>query len=406
MTQFVTTSKYYGLLDNLVTAFAPASLTNANLKWEANISRNIGLDLGLFHDKVQLSADYYRNKTKDLLVNVTVPTSSGYTSQVQNVGATANNGFELQLSGSPIQNKNFSWNVSFNISTNKNKILSLGNQESFLVTSNWAGSANAFDYIVKVGSEVGTMYGLVNDGFYKIDDFNYDASTGAYTLKDGIVSDADIAGTIQPGTIKFKDLNGDGKVTIDDDRTVIGNANPSYFGGINQQFVYKNFDMSIFLNFQVGNGIVNDNKLEFTSGYTDNANLLAIEKNRWRNVNAQGDLVTDPTELAALNKSATLWTPLKTAYSWTPQSWAVEDGSFLRVNNITLGYSLPQTLTKKMHIQKFRMYATVNNIAVITGYSGYDPEVNTRRSTPMTSGVDFSAYPRARSFILGVNVSF
>lgn len=406
MTQFVTTSKYYGLLDNLVTAFAPASLTNANLKWEANISRNIGLDLGLFHDKVQLSADYYRNKTKDLLVNVTVPTSSGYTSQVQNVGATANNGFELQLSGSPIQNKNFSWNVSFNISTNKNKILSLGNQESFLVTSNWAGSANAFDYIVKVGSEVGTMYGLVNDGYYKIDDFNYDASTGAYTLKDGIVSDADIAGTIQPGTIKFKDLNGDGKVTIDDDRTVIGNANPSYFGGINQQFVYKNFDMSVFLNFQVGNDIVNDNKLEFTSGYTDNANLLAIEKNRWRNVNAQGEVVTDPTALAALNKNATLWTPLKTAYSWTPQSWAIEDGSFLRVNNITLGYSLPQTLTKKMHIQKFRMYATVNNVAVITGYSGYDPEVNTRRSTPMTAGVDFSAYPRARSFIFGVNVSF
>lgn len=406
MTQFTTNSKYYGLLDNLVTAFAPASLTNANLKWEANISRDLGLDLGFFKDRLQVTADYYRNKTKDLLVNVTVPTSSGYTSQVQNVGATSNNGFELQLSGSPILTKNFSWNVSFNISSNKNKILSLGNQQSFLVTSNWAGSANAYDYIVKVGSEVGTMYGLVNDGFYKIDDFNYDATTGAYTLKDGVVSDDEIAGTIRPGTIKFKDLNGDGKVTIDDDRTVIGNANPKYFGGINQQFVYKNFDMSVFLNFQVGNDIVNDNKLEFTSGYTDNANLLAIENNRWRNVNAAGETLTDPVALAALNQNATLWTPLKTAYSWTPQSWAIEDGSFLRVNNITLGYSLPQSITKKAHIQKFRMYATVNNIAVITGYSGYDPEVNTRRSTPMTPGVDFSAYPRAKSFIFGVNVTF
>ena len=406
LTQFITNAKYYGLQDNLVTAFAPAALTNANLKWESNISRNLGLDLSFFKDRLQVSADYYRNKTKDLLVNVTVPTSSGYTSQVQNVGATSNNGVELQIGGSPIVNKDFTWNVNFNISFNKNKILSLGNQQSFLVSSGWAGAANAFDYIVKVGSEVGQMYGLVNDGFYTVDDFNYDASTNTYTLKDGVVSDAEIAGTLRPGVIKYKDISGDGKVTIDEDRRIIGNANPKYFGGINQQFYFKGFDMSIFLNFQVGNDIVNDNKLEFTSGYTDYANVLSIEKDRWRNLNDAGELVTDPAGLAALNKNAKLWTPLKTAYSWTPQSWAIEDGSFLRINNITLGYSLPQAVLKKSGIRRFRVYGTVNNLAVITGYSGYDPEVNARRSTPMTPGVDFSAYPRARSFIVGVNVGF
>lgn len=407
LTQFVTTGSYYGLDNQLTTGFAPASLTNANLKWESNISRDLGLDVSFLHNRLQLSADYYRNKTKDLLVNVAVPGTSGYTTQIQNVGATSNNGFELQLNALPVQSKAFSWNISFNISANQNKILSLGNQQSFVVNSNWAGSANPADFLIKVGAPVGSMYGYVNDGFYKISDFNYDASSGTYTLKAGQPDDGSVTGTKpQPGTIKLKSLSGDTVITPYTDEKIIGNANPKFFGGINQQFTYKNFDMSIFLNFQYGNNIVNDNKLEFSSGYTQDANLLAIEKNRWRTVNDAGQVVADPTALAALNAKATLWQPVKTGQAWMPQSWAVEDGSFLRINNITLGYSLPQIITKRMHIQKFRAYVTVNNLAVITSYSGYDPEVNTRRSTPMTPGVDYSAYPRAKSFIFGLNITF
>jgi len=407
LTQFNTSQNYYGLQNQLVTAFGSAALANSLLTWESNISRNVGLDFSLFNNHVQISADYYRNKTKDLLVAVPVPTTSGYTTQIQNVGSTSNNGFELQLNSSIVQKKNFTWNASFNISFNQNKILSLGRQNSYLQSSGWAGGANPADYIVKVGAPVGSMYGLINDGFYKVDDFDYDANTQTYTLKPGVPNDISVTGlTPQPGIIKYKDLNGDSLVNYNDDATIIGNANPKFFGGLNQQFTYKNFDLSIFVNFQYGNDIFNDNKIEFGSGYTPNANLLAIEKNRWRTVDENGNVVTDPKALADLNKNATLWRPITTGSAFYPQSYAVEDGSFLRLNNITLGYTLPQSLTQKIKIQRFRAYVTLNNLAVLTNYSGYDPEVNTRRSTPVTPGIDFSAYPRSTSYIFGINATF
>jgi TonB-linked SusC/RagA family outer membrane protein len=406
LTQFNTDQNYYGLQNQLVTAFGSASLSNAFLKWESNVTRNIGFDFSLFNNHAQFSLDYYRNKTKDLLVNVTVPTTSGYVNQIQNVGATSNNGFEAQVSASVIQKRNFSWNASFNISFNQNKILSLGRQTSILWTSGWAGSNNPADYITKVGYPVGSMYGLVNDGYYTVDDFDYDPTRQTYTLKPGVPNDVSVTGlNPQPGIIKYKDLNGDSVVNSKDER-IIGNANPKFFGGLNQQFQYKNFDLSIFINFQYGNDIFNDNKLEFGSGYTPNANLLSIENSRWKTIDANGNVVTDPKALSELNKNATLWRPITTGSAFYPQSWAVEDGSFIRINNITFGYSLPSSLIKKMRMQRFRAYVTVNNLAVITNYSGYDPEVNTRRSTPMTPGVDFSAYPRSTSYIFGLNVTF
>ena len=407
LTEFNTNNNYYGLQNQLVTAFGSAGLANALLTWESNISRNVGLDFSLFNNHVQFSLDYYRNKTKNLLVNNPVPTTSGYTNQIQNVGSTSNNGFEAQVNSSIIETKNFSWNASFNISFNRNKVLSLGRQTSFLVSSGWAGSNNPADFIVKVGSPVGSMYGLVNDGFYTVNDFNYDPTTQTYTLKPKVADDSKVTGlTPQPGNVKYKDLNGDGIVDYNTDAAIIGNANPDFFGGLNQQFTYKNFDLSVFVNFQYGNDIYNANKIEFSSGYTPNANLLAIENNRWKTIDANGNVVTDPTQLAALNKNATLWKPITTGSAFYPQSWGVEKGSFLRLNNITFGYTLPANLTKKVGIQRFRAYATLNNLAVITNYSGYDPEVNTRRSTPMTPGVDFSAYPRSTSYIFGVNVTF
>jgi len=407
LTQFNTDKNYYGLNNQLVTAFGSASLSNALLTWESNVSRNVGLDFSLFKNRLQLSFDYYRNKTKDLLVNVPVPTTSGYTTQIQNVGSTANNGVEVQLNSTIMETKNFSWNASFNVSFNQNKVLSLGKQNFFLQSSGWAGSNNPTDYIVKVGAPVGSMYGLVNDGFYTVDDFNYDEATQTYTLKDKVPDDNKVTGlAAQPGIIKYKDLDGDGIVDFNTDATIIGNANPKYFGGLNQQFVYKSFDLSVFINFQYGNDIYNDNKLEFGSGYTPNANLLSIENNRWKTIDANGNVVTDPAALAALNKNATLWQPITTGSAFYPQSWAVEDGSFARLNNVTFGYTLPRSLTEKVNIQKFRAYVTMNNLAVLTNYSGYDPEVNTRRSTPMTAGVDFSAYPRSTSYIFGVNVTF
>jgi hypothetical protein len=318
-----------------------------------------------------------------------------------------------------MQRSSFQWTANFNISFNQNKVTDLGPQLSYLQNSNWAGSGNPSDFIVKVGSPVGAMWGLKNDGFYKTSDFNYNPATRVYTPKPGLVNDQSItASTPMPGSIKYKSIDGDTIVTATD-RTIIGNAQPKFFGGLSQNFSYKGFDLSIFINFQYGNKVYNYNKLEFASGYTPGANLLGFMKNRWHTVdgngivyegtNSAGQVVgASPDSLNRLNAGAKYWIPLvgSSATTFSPNSWAVEDASFIRINNITLGYSLPPSVIRKLHVSRFRVYATVNNVATITGYSGYDPEVSTRLNTPVTPGVDYSAYPRSRSYVAGVNVTF
>ena len=401
------TGTTYGINNLGSIGFVPQSkLANPDLVWEKTISKNIGLDLGFLNNRITLTADAYKNTSKDLLLNVPIPAQSGYTNQIQNRGTTLNKGVELQIVATPIQSKNFSWTTSFNISYNKNIVKSLGGTNSFLINSGWGLASNPADYIVREGDPVGSMYGYVTDGFYTIDDFNYNAATQIYTLKAGVANNFAVTSVApQPGTLKFKNLTGDSAIDANLDRTIIGNANPKYFGGFNQQFTYKNWDLSAFINFQVGNDVYNANKLEFTSGYTPNSNLLEIVKDRWTNIDAQGNTVKDPTQLAALNTNAKIWTPSKAAQSFVLHSWAVEDGSFLRINNISLGYTLPVSFTKKAGISRFRIYGTVNNLKVFTNYSGYDPEVSARRSSPITQGVDYSAYPKSRSYIFGVNVT-
>jgi len=260
------------------------------------------------------------------------------------------------------------------------------------------------DYLVEVGKPIGLMYGFVTDGFYKIEDFNYNSSTGAYTLKTGIAANG-VYGAPQPGMLKWKDLNGDGVITPDGDRQVIGNANPDFIGGWTNQIAYKNFDLSVFVNFVVGNDIYNANKLEWTDGAFSNLNMLGIMNQRFTNINDQGIRITDPTELAKLNANATIWSPVR-VQRWWLHSWAIEDGSYLRFNNITLGYTLPKKVLDKVKISNVRIYGTVNNLATITDYTGYDPDVTARRSDPLTPGVDFAAYPRSRTWLIGINVTF
>jgi hypothetical protein len=172
--------------------------------------------------------------------------------------------------------------------------------------------------------------------------------------------------------------------------------------------MYKNFDASIFVNFVYGNNILNANKIEFTNAFTPDANVLSLEKDRWRFTDpTNGQLVTEPNALAALNANAKVWIPSQTtgAGAFVLHSWAVEDGSFLRVNNISIGYTVPSKTLRRYNISKLRFYFTVNNLATLTNYSGYDPEVNARRTTPTTPGVDYSAYPRARTFLFGMNLT-
>lgn len=394
----------YAFNHSILPGLAPVALSNPDLRWEKNTTQNYGLDLSLFSNKVQLTMDFYKNTAKDLLLAVAIPPTTGYNSQLQNIGATTNTGLEIQIGATPLQKKDFTWNTNFNIAFNKNEVKSLGGLQQQTRNSGWQGSDGVDDYLVKVGEPVGLMYGFVTDGFYTVNDFNYNTTTKIYTIKPGIATNG-VYGTPQPGMLKWRDLNGDGTITADGDRKVIGNANPKFTGGWTNQFSYKNIDLSIFVNFVVGNDIYNANKIEWTDGAFGNLNMLNTMKDRWTNINAAGQVVTDPAELTALNANAKIWSPVR-VQRWWLHSWAVEDGSYLRFNNITLGYTLPKKLLSKIRISNIRFYGTVNNLATITNYSGYDPDVTARRSDPLTPGVDFAAYPRAKTWLFGVNVTF
>jgi hypothetical protein len=264
------------------------------------------------------------------------------------------------------------------------------------------------------------MYGYVTDGMYTFDDFTYNTTTRSWDLAAGVPSNTTLisANYFGPGTLKFKDISGpngapDGVIDAHD-KTVIGNANPKHTGGFNLNAQYKGFDLMGAFNWTFGNNIYNANKLDFSSyllsrKYQNLTTDMALA-NRFTIIDPQtGNNVAsgqfgNPARLKEINENASIWHPLMTQ---TPlHSWAVEDGSFLRLNTLTLGYTLPARLVKRVGAGSIRFYASGYNLFVLTNYSGYDPEVDTRRNPPVTPGVDYSAYPKSRSFLGGINVTF
>lgn len=409
---FYTPASTYGYTGGVgvITGSAPGNImANPNIKWEATVSKNAGLDFTIFNKKVYGAIDAYITDTKDLLLLAKIPQTSGYEYQFQNSGKTQNKGLEFSLGAIIVGNENFTWKTDFNIATNKNTIKSLGSltqsgTDYYLVPSGWVN--NLFDFKVQVNQPVGMFYGYVTEGRYEVSDFDFNAANNTYKLKDGIPTSTSVAlgnRAAQPGDLKLRDLNGDGIIDTKD-QTDLGNAQPKFYGGFNQTFKYKNFDMSMFFNFSVGNKVYNANKIEFTTKYqyTDQ-NMLGEMADRWRWFNDDGIKVTDPAALTALNANTSLWTP--TGGNYFLHSYAIEDGSFLRLNNVTVGYSLPKDALSMLGITNLRLYATANNVFTITGYSGYDPEVSTRKST-LTPAVDYAAFPRSRFFLTGVDITF
>ena len=385
-------------------------LSNPKLKWETTVTRNLGLDFGLFKQRLSGSVEVYKNTTRDLLISATIPSSTGYSTQWQNIGQTSNKGLEVVLNGVLIEKKDFRLAFSFNIGFNKNRIDKLGETKSWEQSSGWAPSDGPIgDYFIEEGGQIGSMYGYETEGMYSFDDFNY--NDGTYTLKEGISNNSSLirAKWFWPGTLKLKDQNGDLIVNSANDKVVIGNANPKHTGGFNLTAQYKGFDCSTFLNWVYGNNIYNANKLYFTtfasSRYFKNILNIMNSDNRFIYFSKEtGVAVSDPSELQAMNQNATMWSPaMSTAVL---HSWAIEDGSFLRLNNITIGYSLPKKFLNKFSIEKLRFYVTAYNLWTWTNYSGYDPEVDIQRSTPLTPGVDWCAYPRSRSLNVGLNLEF
>ncbi|MCB0438836.1 MAG: TonB-dependent receptor [Mangrovimonas sp.] len=387
--------------------WAPSDvLENPDLKWETMVTRNIGMDFSLFNGRLGGTFEVYRNTTKDLLLEFRVP-GSGYDTQFRNVGENQNEGIEVALNAKIIDKPDYGIDFSFNISKNTNEIISLGSLEPFNKYSGWASSDIPYDFLVSPGESLGVMVGYKNDGRYEVSDFDY--VNGEYILKDGVADATEVLGNqVVPGSMKLKDINGDGIVDIDD-ITKIGNAQPDFTGGFVLNAFAYGFDLTAAFNFSYGNDVYNANKIEYTTanrnGQYRNLGAEMASGSRWTNIDpSTGSLVTDPTQLEALNANTTMWSPYMNNYVFS--DWAVEDGSFLRLNTLTLGYSLPNSAIEKIGLTKLRFYLTGYNVALWTSYSGLDPEASTRRKDPFTPGVDYSAYPRSRQFIFGVNLNF
>jgi TonB-linked SusC/RagA family outer membrane protein len=385
---------------------ASNTLANPDLKWETTVTKNLGLDFDLFRGRISGSVEAYKNTTEDLLINFPVP-GTGYATQYRNMGEVQNTGIEASLNVSAIEKEDYGLSFSFNIGFNKNKINSLGVMDDFGQNTNWASTQIGNDYVVNVGEPIGLMYGFQSDGRYEVSDFDYNAGTGTYTLKSGVV-DNQWLGNVMPGTMKLKDLNGDGIVDVND-QTIIGDSNPKHTGGFVINAYAYGFDLSAAFNWSVGNDIYNANKIEFTTSNQNaqyrNLSTIMADGNRWTNLDpVSGQLVTDPVQLEAMNANTTMWSPYMSRFVFS--DWAVEDGSFLRLNTLTLGYTVPESLISQIGISKLRFYATANNVFIITDYSGLDPEVSTRRRTPLTPGVDYSPFPRSRQLVFGLNLNF
>ena len=389
--------------------WAPSkTMANPDLKWETTITRNLGLDFTVLGGKLNGTIEAYLNTTTDLLIQFPVG-GTGYDTQYRNMGKTENKGIEASINWTIVNKKD--WGVSFNanIGFNKNTIKDLGMMNDFGAETYWASSEIGNDFWIAKGGSVGQMYGYRSDGRYEASDFvGYDAATDSWILKEGVVDASAVVGKIRPGSMKLKNIDGseDNKVTTDD-REIIGDANPLHTGGFGINAYAYGFDLSANFNWSFGNDVYNANKIEFTqTGKYQYRNMTSemADGKRWTNLRADGTLSTDLEELAAMNANTTMWSPLTDRMIFS--DWAVEDGSFLRLNTLTLGYTLPKSLLSKVKIQNLRFYVTGYNLFCLTSYTGYDPEVSTIRKTNLTPGVDYSAYPKSRQFVVGVNLNF
>lgn len=402
LSQDLYTTTKYGVGQTVATVLTSKQLANADLRWEASQSTNIGVDAGFAKDRLTITADLFRKDTKDLLMQAAIPAVGGFSSQWQNVGKIRNDGIELSLHSVNLDTKGgFFWSTDFNISFIRNEVLAIADDAKYMYTnSKWNSEYNGNDYRVAVGSAIGQIYGYVYDGVYQDSDFVQDAVTGEMKLKPGItdisehaalfetLADGTRRSKLAPGYVKYKDIDGDGEITTND-RTVIGNGTPKGFGGLTNTFAYKGIDLNFTFTFSYGNQIYNATRMFACQSQDERANMMAEVADRWTPSNASNAV------------------PAWNGYVKNElYSRFVEDGSYFRFKNITLGYTLPEKLTRKAYISRLRFYVSAQNLFVASGYSGYDPEVSMAASNPMTPGLDWGAYPKSRIVTMGLDIKF
>ncbi|TLX75773.1 TonB-dependent receptor [Labilibacter sediminis] len=396
---YTTGNGYYFGNSNYYNGVYQGSLSNTNLKWETTQQYNAGVEMGFFKNRVIVDAEVYYKLTDDLLLDALIPLSIGFSGVKENQGSISNRGLELSLQTVNIHNKNFKWTSSFNISFNRNEVRKLSEGETERLYNPNVGGIYSEEniYGLFVGEPVGLMYGYKMDGIYQVDDFIQDPATGEIRLKEGVTDIQHTAGTLGPGLPKYADLNKDGIVN-EDDRTIIGNPNPLHHGGFQNSFTYKNIDLAFLFTWSYGNDIFNGNRAVFgVSGTQRNRNLLDEVANRWTYDN--------PIEYGVWAVPNNTHSYLTVHAGKKMSDFWIEDGSYLRLKNIALGYSLPKRLLKNSPIESVRFSATVDNLFVLTKYSGYDPEVSVKNEA-LKKGIDYSAYPKGQTFTFGLNMTF
>jgi TonB-linked SusC/RagA family outer membrane protein len=354
------------------TGIGPAQIANPDLSWETTSQTDLGLDIGLFNSRVTITADAYVKRTRDLLLNVTVPSTSGFSSAIKNLGRVENKGIEVGIMSRNLTG-DLQWTTELNFSTNKNTVLDIGGAAQIFAGEVANIGQNLNSGIIKVGLPLGSFYGYVTDGVYQSDaDIN--------ALKD--------AQAKKPGDRKYKDINGDKQIN-DLDRTIIGSAQPKYLGGITNTLSYKGFELSIFFQGVYGNEILNANRfeLEYLNG-TNNQDRDVLK--RWSPTNTNTDMPR-ATSTRPANRISTR---------------QIEDASYLRLKNLQLAYSFPAGVLKSLHIQSLRIYASAQNYITITNYSGFDPEVSRFGQDNRSQGFDYGGYPAAKTIFFGLNLGF
>jgi len=352
------------------TGYASSQIANPDLKWEKTTQYDAGIDVALFRNRIKFTADAYHKKTSDLLLNVTLPSSSGYVSSLQNIGVVRNQGLEFSLATDNIRSKLFNWNSNITFSLNRNKVLSLGDG----VTQILANTSNNNIGVIQVGQHLGSFLGLKTDGIYK--SVSEIPATPLLT-NTGV------------GDIKYVDVNVDGKITQAGDQTVIGSAQPKFIYGFSNNFSYANLDLSVFIQGSYGNQIYSSilQTLEVPQG---TQNVIAAFANHYTSTNTNTNIQRANYSVANVPNS----------------DLYVYDGSYLRFKTITLGYTVPKSFTSKLKISKIRLYISGQNLITISKYPGYDPEVNFFSADATRQGCDNGAYPIAKTILGGASITF
>lgn len=351
----------YYMGNEIATGFAPQRVPNQDLGWETTYQYDAGIDFSVLNDRLQFSFDWYYKKTKDLLLNVELPWTSGYASSLQNYGSVQNKGVEIGLKSKNLTNA-FLWNTDFNLSFNRNKVLALGSSTPY-ITGN---------YIIEVGKPLGTFYGTVTDGILQLGE---ESTKGVFTGN----------ATPKAGDRLYKDVDGDGKFTTANDRTIIGNAQPDFIFGLTNTFKYQGFDLNVLLQGTVGNEILNINRQNLEM-FTGQQNASADALSRWT--------TTNPSNTYPRAK-------LDPAPVFSDQF--VEDGSFVRLKSLQFGYTFPKSWLKNS-LSNVRLYVVGQNLLTWTKYSGFDPEVTSGSNIQI--GSDAGIYPTSKSFSFGVSITF